>query len=77
VSEFQARQALAQFGDFGIRGLDTQQFVTRMWELRNDATGYDAAYVAAAERYGCPLVTTDRELAAVAGARCEMRVPAP
>jgi len=36
-------------------------------------TTYDAAYVAAAERYRCPLVTTDARLARAAGIQMDCR----
>jgi predicted nucleic acid-binding protein len=42
-------------------------FGARIWELRSNLTTYDAAYVAATERYRCALVTTDARLARAAG----------
>ena len=47
----------------------------RMWQLRDNLTGYDAAYVAAAELLGVTLVTGDRRLAAAPGLRCPVVVP--
>lgn len=49
-------------------------FEQRVWELRDNATVYDAWYVALAERLGLPLVTTDRRLANVPGLRCEVEL---
>lgn len=46
----------------------------RVWELRENATAYDAWYLAIAERLGVPLVTTDAKLAAVPGVRCAVEV---
>ncbi|WP_026116866.1 type II toxin-antitoxin system VapC family toxin [Nocardiopsis valliformis] len=46
----------------------------RVWELRNNLTAYDAAYVAVAEALDCALVTGDARLAAAPGLRCEVRV---
>lgn len=37
---------------------------TRIWELRENLTAYDASYVALAEALHAPLVTRDRRLAA-------------
>jgi predicted nucleic acid-binding protein len=41
----------------------------RMWELRENLTAYDAAFVALAEALDAPLVTTDARLAASPGHR--------
>lgn len=39
----------------------------RMWELRDNLSAYDAAFVALAEALEAPLVTTDAGLAAAPG----------
>lgn len=41
----------------------------RIWELRVNLSPYDACYVTVAEVMGCPLLTTDRRLAAAPGLR--------
>ncbi|WP_116244461.1 type II toxin-antitoxin system VapC family toxin [Nocardiopsis sp. FIRDI 009] len=41
-----------------------------MWEMRGHATGYDAAYVAAARMLDCPLITGDIRLAEAAEKYC-------
>lgn len=38
-------------------------FLSRIWDLRNNLTAYDAAYVSLAEALGAPLLTCDRRLA--------------
>jgi predicted nucleic acid-binding protein len=35
----------------------------RIWQLRQNLTAYDAAYVALAETLGCTLLTRDQALA--------------
>ena len=52
----------------------TGPLMRRAYELRANATPYDAAYVALAEALGCPLVTADTRLAAAPGIRCEVHV---
>lgn len=47
----------------------------RAWELRENITAFDAAYVAVAELIRAPLATLDRKLAAAPGTRCEFRLP--
>ena len=46
----------------------------RIWELRENLTAYDAAYVALAEALDAPLVTTDAKLARVPGIRAAVEV---
>jgi predicted nucleic acid-binding protein len=52
----------------------TAPLLGRMWQLRDNLTGYDAAYVAAAELYGCALVTADERLSHAPDLRCEVRL---
>lgn len=42
-------------------------FIERIWELRENVTAYDAAYIALAEMLDAPLVTTDGRLARSSG----------
>ena len=44
------------------------------WELRDNLTVYDAAYVALAELLDVTLVTADGKLAKAAGPRCLIEV---
>jgi predicted nucleic acid-binding protein len=46
----------------------------RAFELRDNVTPYDAAYVALAEGLGCTLVTGDRRLANAPSLRCTVEV---
>jgi predicted nucleic acid-binding protein len=41
----------------------------RMWDLRDNVSAYDAAFVALAEALALPLVTTDARLASAPGHR--------
>ncbi|MXY05905.1 MAG: type II toxin-antitoxin system VapC family toxin [Gammaproteobacteria bacterium] len=50
-------------------------FAERVWALRGNLTGYDAWYVAVAERFECPLLTLDRKLSRATGPMCEFLVP--
>ncbi|GAA2802201.1 PIN domain-containing protein [Kitasatospora paracochleata] len=45
----------------------------RVWELKDNLTPDNAAYVAVAERLGAPLVTADLRLMRASGPRCEIR----
>jgi predicted nucleic acid-binding protein len=46
----------------------------RIWELRDNLTPYDAAYVALAELTGTILVTGDERIKAAPGARCGIQI---
>lgn len=46
----------------------------RCWELRENLTIYDAAYVALAESLGTVLLTADARLARAPGLRCQVEV---
>lgn len=64
-------EALRHLAAFPIRRVPLAPLVDRMWELRDNITPYDAAYVALAEELSCPLITCDAKLAASSGSRCE------
>ncbi len=49
-------------------------FLDRAFELRDNATVYDALYLVLAESLGATLVTRDRALATVPGVRARVRV---
>jgi predicted nucleic acid-binding protein len=68
------RAALADLADFPLRRYPHDFLLPRIWDLRNNLTAYDAAYVALAEALDATLVTRDRHLAASAGhhARIEL-----
>ncbi len=57
-----------------IDPLDPVVLLPRIWQLRSNLTGYDAAYVAAAEALGCPLLTGDARLVRTSGLSCPVQV---
>jgi predicted nucleic acid-binding protein len=61
------REAIADLADFPLLRYPHDLLLQRIWELRNNLTAYDAAYVALAEVLGAPLLTRDRRLAAAPG----------
>lgn len=66
--------ALRHLAGFPIRRMPLAPLLERMWQLRDNLTPYDAAYVALAERLGADLVTCDAKLAGAAGAGCPFDV---
>jgi predicted nucleic acid-binding protein len=70
-----ATSVVAELRSLSFTWVEMDQVLDRVWEMRNGLTVYDAAYVAAAELLGCPLMTTDERLARYPGARCNILIP--
>jgi predicted nucleic acid-binding protein len=68
------RTALADLADFPMSRYPHDFLLSRVWELRDNLTAYDAVYVALAEVLDAPLLTRDQRLALAAGhhARVEL-----
>jgi predicted nucleic acid-binding protein len=77
IGESRCTDALQALGSATIELMRTIVLLPRMWELRANVSGYDAAYVAAAETLDCPLITSDVRLARVTGLRCAVRLAIP
>ena len=63
MSDVRGFEAIQDFLDLSITRYPHELFLTRIWELRNNITAYDAAYVALAEALMVPLLTRDSRLA--------------
>ncbi len=50
------------------------RLIPRCWELRDNLTVYDAAYVALAEALAVPLLTADARLAKATGPHCPIEI---
>jgi predicted nucleic acid-binding protein len=74
IDSERGRAALADLADLPLHRYPHDFLLPRIWDLRNNLTAYDAAYVALAEALDAPLLTRDRRLAAAAGhhARVEL-----
>jgi predicted nucleic acid-binding protein len=74
IDEARGRAALADLSDFPLRRYPHDFLLPRIWDLRNNLTAYDAAYVALAEALDATLITRDRRLAGAPGhhARIEL-----
>lgn len=75
LSPERGRSALRYFLDLRIERYPHHLFLTRVWDLRHNATAYDAVYLALAEALDAPLLTMDRRLADVPGHGARVRVP--
>lgn len=66
--------ALAVWGRLGVRRFAAVGLLARIWELRENLTGYDATYVALAEALDTSLLTADGRLGVAPGPRCPIIV---
>ncbi len=74
-----ASLALADLAAMPLQRAPHRPLLGRCWELRDNLTIYDAAYVALAEALKASLLTGDKRLAGATGPRCHIEVlrPAP
>lgn len=66
--------ALRHLAGFPLRRMPLAPLLQRMWQLRDNLTAYDAAYVALAERLSATLLTCDAKLAGASGPSCSVQV---
>lgn len=69
-----ARLALDRLSTLSISLYPHTALLPRVWELRDNVSAYDAAYIALAETLEAPLITTDARLARAPGIRAEIEV---
>jgi len=74
IDSERGRMALIDLVDLPLRRYPHDFLLPRIWNLRNNLTAYDAAYVALAEALDAPLLTRDRRLAAAAGHRAQIEL---
>jgi predicted nucleic acid-binding protein len=74
INSARGRMALTDLADLPLRRYPHDFLLPRIWDLRNNLTAYDAAYVALAEVLDIPLLTRDRRLAAAAGHRAQIEL---
>ncbi|MHA7862072.1 type II toxin-antitoxin system VapC family toxin [Tessaracoccus sp. Y36] len=68
------RLALDDLQELPLQRVEHTSLLVRCWELCDNLTIYDAAYVALAEALQAPLLTGDRRLARSTGPRCTIEV---
>jgi len=67
IDEARGMQALDDLASLRLARYPHDMFLPRIWELRLNATAYDAAYLALAEALSAPLVTRDARLGGIPG----------
>lgn len=74
LAEPRARASLDLLVAFPMERYSHEPLVRRIWELRDNLTAYDAAYVALAEALRAPLLTCDSKLAAAPGTKARIEL---
>jgi predicted nucleic acid-binding protein len=74
IDETRGTEALADLEDLPLTRYPHDLLLPRVWELRGNATAYDAAYLALAEMLDIRLVTRDAALRAASWHRAEVEV---
>ena len=74
LSRRRGAEALADLKNIAFVRYPHALLVDRIWELKENLTAYDAAYVALAEALDAPLVTLDARLAGAPGIRARVEV---
>lgn len=74
LDDRRSAQALADLAALPLRRAPHTPLLDRIWQLRENLTVYDAAYVALAETLEVLLLTADRRLSTAPGIDCEVEV---
>lgn len=74
INAQRAEDAVEALAEIVVDKVEVDPLLARMWQLRDNVSSYDAAYVAAAEFLGCALVTADTRLSKAPGLRCRVIV---
>jgi predicted nucleic acid-binding protein len=74
IDDRRSGQVLNDLAALPLRRVSHLPLLSRVWELRENLTAYDAAYVALAEVLNALLLTADGPLGRASGVRCEVEV---
>lgn len=74
VEETAASVVLDAWSRLGVSRFPMVGLLSRIWELRDNLSAYDACYVALAEELDTTVVTADERLARAPGVRCSITV---
>lgn len=74
IAAGEAREALGEIRDSPLTRISHRPLIDRVWELRDNITAYDAAYVTLAELFEVPILTCDAKLARSSGHDVEIEL---
>lgn len=70
----EAEHALDELTSLDLARYPHDVLLARVWQLRRNATAYDAAYLALAEALSAPLLTCDAKLIGIPGSRATVQL---
>jgi predicted nucleic acid-binding protein len=74
ITEERGELALEHLSLLDLNRYDHTTFLRRIWELKENFTAYDAAYLAPAETLDAPLITGDGRLAKAPGSHADIEL---
>jgi predicted nucleic acid-binding protein len=74
ITAARGEQAIRDLADLPLERHSHEPLLGRIWQLRNNVTACDAAYIALAEALDAPLLTLDSALSRVPGVRIPVEV---
>jgi predicted nucleic acid-binding protein len=74
ITAARGMQAIEDLQDLPITRYAHEPLLDRIWQLRTNATAYDAAYLALAEALDAVLLTRDQALARIPGVKVVVEV---
>ncbi len=74
ITPLRGATCLELFSSFPIRRYSHEALLSRIWQLRENLTAYDAAYVALAEGLDATLVTRDERIGRAPGHRASVEM---
>jgi len=74
LDESRGAEILHDLADLPLTRYSHAPMVSRIWELRENVTAYDAAYLALAEALDAPLLTRDAKLARAPGHEASVEI---
>ena len=74
ITASRGHEALEDLLELSLTRYPHDVLLFRVWELRDNLTAYDAAYVALAEALDAPLVTCDGKIASASGHHARVEV---
>jgi predicted nucleic acid-binding protein len=74
ITAQRAEEAIEDLGALRLTRYAPALVLKRIWQLRQNLSAYDAAYVALAEELDAPLITRDRKIAAAPGHTASVEV---